>query len=423
MESATDCAIFSLFHHNVYSLCDIFSFDTENLHKLSENPPEYEVTDLANIIFKIIVDNISQYRDSEISLTLTGGMDSRLILACLLKAGVKPNCLVYGNIQSKDVIFSNQIAKAFGLEIHNPIQDAPSSEWYYKWVVETIKRDKGNSGLHRAHRTAAIAEHTQLYSPKVLFTGHMGGEGLRGLTYNDYFASDFFRLVNEGISTPKDAAVRVLQNYFLKISEDQIENILEQVSKMTWMKENKNINKFYFLYDLIAKVHHSQDIRLFSSFVPRVVPVYLQPDYLKILFRTRYHLLKKNDGIFSRLNNPLVYCNILQKIYPALINFPLSNGYTPAEYLKGFWYFIPVKIFRDYRRTKYQPSFYYGKWFIDFIKESSNNINEDIWEIYDQNIYKKSLNSCHHKTNEGYWFKFSAPIYFDMIEKFRKGLL
>lgn len=423
MVSLNDCSIFSLFHHNVNSCCDISTFDTENLLNISKNSPEYEIADLANIIYKIVIDNISHFKDSEISLTLTGGMDSRLILACLLKAGVKPNCLVYGNIQSKDVFFSNRIAKAFGLEIHNPIQEAPSSEWYYKWVVETIKRDKGNSGLHRAHRTAAIAEHSQLYSPKILFTGHMGGEGLRGLTYNDYFASDFFRLVNEGISTPKVAAKTILKNYFLKITEGQIEEILERVSTMTWMKENRKLNKFYFLYDLIAKVHHSQDIRLFNTYVSRVVPVYLQPDYLDILFRTRYHLLNKNNGFFSRLNNPSVYCKILKKLYPELLYFELSNGFTPAEYMMGLWYFIPVKIYRDHNRSTYQPSFFYDKWFTDFIKEYSNNIDNDIWEIYDLNKYNLELKNNTHKTNEGYWFKFSAPIYFDMIEKFRKGVL
>lgn len=423
MVSTTNCALFSLFHHNVNSQIDSFSFKSEDLYNLTKNPSEYDDVDLAKTIYKIVIDNISHYKDSEISLTLTGGMDSRLILACLLKAGIKPNCLVYGNIQSKDVIFATRLARAFGLELHNPIQNTPTKEWYYKWVVETIKRDSGNSGLHRAHRTAAIAEHTKLFSPKVLFTGHMGGEGLRGLTYNDYFASDFFRLVNEGISSPYQVAKSVLNEYFLRISEDDIEYMLSLVSKMHWMGGDKNLNKFYFLYDLIAKVHHSQDIRLFRTYIPKVIPVYLHPDYLKVLFKTRYHLLNKTGGISKRLNNPSIYCMILKQLFPELLDFPLSNGFTPREYLRGYWYFIPVKIYRNYKGTKYRPTFSYDNWFIDFVRESSNNIDRDIWEIFDLTKYNQAFKNNFHKSNEGYWFKFTTPIYFDMVEKFRRGCL
>ena len=78
------------------------------------------------------------------------------------------------------------------------MREKPNAIWYSEWVNKTIQLDKGNSHLHRAHRTAAISELTSKNPIKVLFTGHLGGENIRGLSYNDYFSSPFFEQFNEG---------------------------------------------------------------------------------------------------------------------------------------------------------------------------------------------------------------------------------
>jgi hypothetical protein len=415
MANLTKTPVFTIFHHDVNYKDECYLFETDDLLARSLRPAKRSIREIADVLFRIVTDNLSGITDSDVSLTLTGGMDSRVILACLLKAGIKPNCITFGNPHARDIYFAQKLAREFDLPFHNAVQQKPNKDWYYKWVIETIKIDNGNSHLHRAHRTAAMAEHAEKYSPKVLFTGHMGGEGLRGLGYNNYFASPFFQVVNEGHAESKSALEKTLEDYFLKTGQIDLDALLDQVHSLSWMRHDKEINKLFFLYDLVGKIHHAQDIRLYNHYVPTVVPVYLEKEYLEVLFGSPFHFLAKKKGLAGRLSNPFVHCKLIEALYPKLLEYPLSNGYRPAEYLKGLWYYVPVKLFRSFRHKKqFAPTFSYGQWYVDFVNEQSWEIGPEIWEIFDKNKYMKALNTDSHQQDEGYWHKFSNPIFFNL---------
>lgn len=416
--------MFSLFHHDIDNITNYLDFDSEDLLDLYKNNKNIALEQLVKSIYSIIEDKTLHYSSEDISITLTGGMDSRVILAAMLNAGIKPICLTYGNPKNKDVKYSQKIAKDFGLHFHNPGIEFPTKDWYFKWILETIQRDNGNSHLHRAHRTAAIAEHARLYHPKIIFTGHMGGESLRGLTYNNYFGSSFYYLVNEGKMSIRDAASKVLKEYYLKENDAEFDELITKVKRLSWMKHDKATNNFFFLYDLVAKIHHMQDIRLFQSYIPKVIPIYLSKEYLEIIFDSRYNFLAKRKGILGRIQNPFVYCKIIETLCPRLLDYPLVNGFSPKDYLKGIWYYIPIKIYHTKLiKQKFLPTFSYGKWYFDFVKEHSQNINSEIWEVYDKNRYFKSLYNDKHLSDEGYWHKYSNPIFFDLVNKYKNGVL
>jgi asparagine synthetase B (glutamine-hydrolysing) len=121
MEIFQKYSLFTLFHHDIYYQNQTFDFDTKKLFQLSKKQSKYEIKDIAETIYAIVTENIENLNDSDISLTLTGGMDSRLILAALLKAGVKPNCFTFGNPESKDVVFAKEISEKLGLAFHNAV--------------------------------------------------------------------------------------------------------------------------------------------------------------------------------------------------------------------------------------------------------------------------------------------------------------
>lgn len=415
MKKTEKTAVFTLFHHDVDYKNKHLSFDTQELLSMSLIPAERTIKDIADTIYKIVTDNLADKTNAEISITLTGGLDSRVILACLLKANVRPNCLTFGNPNASDIHFARKLAQEFNLPFHNAVQQPPTKECYYNWVLETIKIDNGNSHLHRAHRTAAIAEHVQQFSPKVLFVGHMGGEGLRGVENSNYLTSPFLKNFIEGRDEPKAALQKTLESYFLKTDWVDFDSLLDKILTLPWMRHDGQANRIFLLYDLVGKIHHAQDIRLYSHYVPNVVPVFLQKEYLNVLFSSPFHFLAKKKGFAGRLANPHVYCKLLEILYPKLLEYPLSNGYKPIEYLKGLWYCVPKKLYRSIKqKRKFGPTFSYGQWYVDFVKEQSREIKPEIWEIYDKEKYMEALHTAAHQREEGYWHKFSNPIFFSL---------
>jgi hypothetical protein len=303
------------------------------------------------------------------------------------------------------------------LKFVHVVKDKIDVDWYEKWVNETIARGKGEAHFHRAHRTAAIHEFTSENPIKILFTGHFGGESIRGLSLNNYFTSPYFNQFYED-STKKSCKKTVFDYFIQTPSEIELNLIQKEISKLPWMSDSRKESTFYFLYDLIANIHHRQDIEIFKTFVPEVVPVYMTNEFQEVLIKTRFHYTRRSNSKISKLNHPELYCLLLKYFEPALMDIPLSNGYKPSDYQKGTWYYALIRFYnKTFKKIKNYPSFKYDDWYIQFVKRKANEISDEVWEIFDKENYFKALENGNHETNEGYWHKFSNPIFFDMLLK------
>lgn len=411
-------ALFSLFHHDILETLNETSHYSDKLWANLHEPISVSEKEIGNEILVIIKERTRNIHDNEIGLTLTGGFDSRVILAALLHLGIKPVCFTYGNEKNRDIEIAKAICEKFGLTYYNVVNSAPTKEWYSKWVNKTVFLDNGKAHLHRAHRTAAISELTQKNPLKVLFTGHLGGENIRGLSYNDYFASSFFEDFNErNLSLDKNIK-KHLDRYFIKLNESEFSELKVKIQSLPWLTENTDYNKLYFVNELVGKIHHYQDIRLYSKFIDTVVPVYLQPSYLEKLSLSEYHFMRKSDKRLRFLEHPKLYCHLIGRFYPELQEIELSNGFAPKDFLKGKINYVIKRIWLKYfKKNKNYSSFSYTDWYIDFVKEKSSEISEEIWDIYDKKSYFQCLNSTELRTNEGFWHKFTNPIFFDLINK------
>ena len=109
---------------------------------------------------------------------------------------------------------------------------------------------------------------------------------------------------------------------------------------------------------------------------------------------------------------------MIERLFPKLLEFELSNGYKPKDYQKGLVYYGIKRSTNKYVLKPYNPpSFSYGEWYIDFISNNSALIEKSIWEHYDKKAYFKALKDKEHLSNEGYWHKFSNPIFFNLRKK------
>jgi asparagine synthetase B (glutamine-hydrolysing) len=411
-----ELGLFSLFHHDVKKHLNEIS-NTTKLFELSKKYPSNDHKDLSFYLEELIRNKTIDLKDDEIGLTLNGGFDSRLILSVLLYLKKKPICFTYGDPRNRDIIISKQICEKFNLKFVHVVKDKIDVDWYEKWVNETIARGKGEAHFHRAHRTAAIQEFTSKNPIKILFTGHFGGESIRGLSLNNYFTSDYFNQFH-GDSTKKSCK-KTLFDYFIQTpSEIELNLIQKEISKLPWMSDSRKESTFYFLYHLIANIHHRQDIELFKTFVPEVVPVFMTNEFQEVLIKTRFHYTRRPNSKISKLNHPELYCLLLKYFEQALLDIPLSNGYKPSDYQKGAWYYALIRFYnKTFKKIKNYPSFKYDDWYIQFVKRKANEISDEVWEIFDKEKYFKDLEEGNNETNEGYWHKFSNPIFFDMLLK------
>lgn len=411
-------ALFSFFHHDVTGYIDFPITKSHEWLKIIQAPVSKDESNILHVIKNIISETLHLSGDGKVAITLTGGFDSRVVLAALLHFGVKPICVTYGDERNRDIQISRKIAEHFGLKHYNVAAKTPTAEWYEHWINKTIEIDGGNAHLHRAHRTAAIAELLEKEKIEVLFTGHLGGENIRGLSYNDYFASPLFENVNEGKLSMKEAVNKEMKRYFLRPEKIDINEIYDCIESLPWMSENKRNNKFFFVNELVGNIHHRQDLRIYNHFVPKVVPLFLIDEYIEALCATKHHFLRKENLRFVALQHPKLYCYLISRLFPDLMQFELSNGYAPVDYTKGIIYYTAKRIYqKKVQKIKNYPSFSYGTWYADWIKNRVEAIDEKIWEIYDEQAYKSTLNSISLQQNEGFWHRFSNPLFFDLILK------
>jgi asparagine synthase (glutamine-hydrolysing) len=120
--------------------------------------------------------------DSRTGISLTGGQDSRMIMACLPKTGEKPICHTFSgeNRDTLDALLAAQIAEVCGLE-HRILRIGPD---FFSDFASHVDRTVyvtdgclGSLGAHEIHLNNRARE----LSP-VRLTGVFGGEILRGVS-------------------------------------------------------------------------------------------------------------------------------------------------------------------------------------------------------------------------------------------------
>jgi asparagine synthase (glutamine-hydrolysing) len=121
-----------------------------------------------------------------VNCALSGGYDSRLMLACLRRHGARPRVYVYGSRPEKDVRLASEIARreGFSLEVIDKSERPviPPNEF-----VETARRNfLANDGYHYAgifHNGAEIGESARRVRGNAIAFNGGGGEIFRNFFY------------------------------------------------------------------------------------------------------------------------------------------------------------------------------------------------------------------------------------------------
>jgi len=120
--------------------------------------------------------------NSKIGISLTGGLDTRMIMACLPKEVIKPVCYTFSGLSEEtlDAQIASQVAQTFGLE-HRILRIGPDFiSNFGHYVDHTVLVTDGCAGALDAHEIYLNSKARQF--SKVRLTGNFGSEILRGVS-------------------------------------------------------------------------------------------------------------------------------------------------------------------------------------------------------------------------------------------------
>lgn len=356
--------------------------------------------------------NISGHE--RLSLSLTGGADTRNLLAVFLKNGINPHLYTYGNPLSSDCLKAKKITEAFHLT-HSIYDIEMNSALFQKYSRHIIKISGGLTSLHRSHRLIAV-EMENLYAD-YMFLGTLGGEFIKGVCENDYIVP---ALVYDNWNVEFRRSEK-LDNYFRLKSlnddteiKDQVFNLLKDEPYLNGSIEERKLNALSFI---TAHLHDAQDLNVFNSVLKDVFTPFLDIDYLEIIFSSPYTFNNKNISrfkIINKIDNPLFSANLVQLIYPELNRFSYSGEQRGIEVLRNKYLGAGLKILRQNTRKQYKANFPLGKWMEEFVNEQLPFCFDypEIKSIFNLKALTDELKQSQglHKENESYWLKFTNPI-------------
>ena len=358
-------------------------------------------------------------------ITMTGGKDSRTILAALLSNGVKPAGLTYGNEKSSDAVYSKLLADACGME-HLIVSPPDSMEWFQAEAEKIVATYNPEINIHRSHRSYAFAKAAEICSGTTAFyTGYLGGELLAGVFNDDLIFTDF--QTQSWKSGYQSGISERLSDYFHSYDPSIIGAINGRLEEMRNMDNtySRLMKSFYGIFET-GIPHHSQDIFLSGRYWRYPYPVFLDTEFLELLFRSRYNFLeaaKRKHDPLRKYNLYTLNMRIQHLLYPKFDDIPFGKkgSYNTREYLRGpvYWYAM-----RGYRymtdRSKYPPSFEYGNIYREFLYEGLGKVRASqsvIKDFYDIDRALMQLRQISGLTSEKFFHRYSNIIMFHILDQ------
>lgn len=379
---------------------------------------DYTFQEFAERFTKNISNYLDYFQPQAITMTLTGGNDSRTILAALLNLGIKPNAFCFGNQESYDCVVAKKIISKIGLSFNNHFVEHPNANWFRKKGEEIIPLGNSLINIHRAHRLDAIEREREI-NPDVdmIFCGFMGGDYIRGINLDDYITPKLVRLWWYDRTDKKQIIINLLKEKYLKPECFDIDKLYKVISLQKYINgNNQKTNEFYLNQELVGPIHDAQDINVFDAHIKYVVNAFMDIDFLELLFSSKFSMMFKNHTsrkYLKRINEPALVCNMIDYLAPELGDIEFAKHYSPQEFLGNKLKYILKRICRYYFSRKYPENFPYTVWFKDFVLNELMHIDKKMLEYVDNNSILKVLDNVTCFTDiklEGDWHRFTNII-------------
>ncbi len=389
---------------------------------MTYNRNVFSTGNVIDVFSRTIADYVSFFKPKNISLTLTGGRDTRSILAGLLNIGITPSSFTFGFPSGKDVVASKKIAEELGIPFSNHFIEDLNSVSYRNLSKEIIGFGNPFIHIHRAHRLDAIKKEKKLLGNiDMLFVGAMGGDYIKGVSFNDYIVTEFVRRQLFGSIEVKRLVEEILCNQFVKCSEDYLEEIVSVVNKTPFFSTNSfKEAEFLIAFYLIGCTHDIQDINLFCEYSDMVIAPFMDIDFLEVLFQSPFSMFsndRSSKNPLNKLKGGELQANLISSLYPQLADIPFANLYSPKDLLGNRLKYLIKRMYLHFLKVQNTPTFSYEEWFQEFVDTNIPDTETKLSNSYDFISMKKMLKKLKHSTHEGYWHKYSNPIMLSLYLK------
>ncbi|HLW09276.1 MAG TPA: hypothetical protein VKX35_02675 [Fermentimonas sp.] len=384
-------------------------WDPNSLLRMSK-----ESFDIEDIVFTLSshIDQLLKISPTDkISLSLTGGADTRNLLALMLSKDIKPHLYTYGNPESADCVKARTIAQ--GLDLDHSIHDIKMTVDLFKtYAAEIVKWGQSLTSIHRVHRIIAVEREKEF--AERMFLGSLGGEFVKGVSEDDYIVPKIV-YDNWGIDRLSDRSV---SNY-CQAKSLRTENLdtrkISDILNPELFQGNVIEKKFNALVNITAHLHDAQDIVIYHSAMKSVFTPFLDIDYLELLFSSRFTFNNKeviNNRLLRRVQNPVYCSSFIQEAYPRLGKFRYSGEHKPNEVILNPYIAALLKGIRQKLARNYPPNFPLTNWMREFVIQELPKCYdyEKIRSTFKIELLIKELETREIEPKEAAWLKYTNPI-------------
>jgi hypothetical protein len=387
---------------------------------LGKTNTKINIKDLSAVLENSIKKRIGL--NQKISLSLTGGGDTRNLLALFLSQELSTHLYTYGNPNSADCSCARDIAR--GLNLDHDIHDVfLNAQIFEKYARRIIRDAEGMASIHRVHRVIAIEKEREYASN--MFLGTLGGEFIKGAEHDNYIIP---AIVYENWTKERydaDWVIKYLKSKRINLDTD-IDNVLTYIKSEPFFNGSEIHRKLFALTNITAHLHDAQDIMLYENIMNSVFTPFLDANYLELLFSSEYSFIekeKKSSNYFlKKIEYPVFAAKFLQATYPPLLSYRYSGYHKPSEVLFNKYYAAIAKLFRKNIYKAYPANFPLSQWMEEFVKTNLTICLDynAIRRTYDLETILKDFENGNHLQHESYWLKYTNPIMMRfIIEEFK----
>jgi hypothetical protein len=319
------------------------------------------------------------FEEKKVSLSLTAGLDSRIILGGFLKTAYKNfDTFTFGHPNSLDVHYAKKLAHEYKLKHKHLYSEHLFNETWADAAEKTYTAGQSLISVYRTHRFDAYS--TLMADSCGIFMGLAGSDLVRGVGYDGLIVTPIAQHCWYHKNIESFFSNNDLIKHFANLGLKKYDYVLDRKDEYDYM-----FHPMKYLFKVIIPLHFGQDILMNQSMGWKTIVPFLDSDYLDFLNQTPYfsfddYINYKIYNIKTRWHGLYYSARLSQTLNYELSEFTIGKGYSPNDIVKS-QLLSTLKHYRFKRNKKtlnFEPNFSLSEWYWKYLRDyfDKNNLDE-----------------------------------------------